>query len=214
MLASKSMLRLSFLVPPLFFVRRLGVVVLAILVAGCALEQGTQAEIRGILASVLTGLMPAQEPRMVYIPLGFLEKDRLPLVPHIRTVRARPTSAMMAGSVRIFLQFMVLDRRTLAIYRPIASVGARHPSPWGGAIYPIAFVPDLIIQDGLALHGPPGHVNPAVWVLLEDENARLMHEGWVFARDSAQTAWDHPRFDITFLGKASSLKKKASKAVW
>lgn len=130
------------------------------------------------------------------------EKDHLPLAPHVRTSRARPAADMTTKSVGVFTRFMVLDKRTLKVHRLVASVGKRHPAPWGGAIYPIAFVSDLVIRDGEAMHGPEGHFNPAVWVQLEDEKAQSLYEGWLFARDSAQTAWDHLRFDLIFLGVA------------
>jgi len=72
--------------------------------------------------------------------------------------------------------------------------------PWGGRLWAVAFAPDLLIDNGKAVHGPEGHVNPAVWVRLEDQTGKTVHEGWLFARDPALTAWDDPRYDMTFVG--------------
>ncbi|WP_130472929.1 hypothetical protein [Candidatus Magnetaquicoccus inordinatus] len=129
------------------------------------------------------------------------DKDRLPLSPHVINNRAKPTASMLDPNKGTPLRFMVLDKRTLKIHRLEAPVGKRVIAPWGGALYPMAFVNDLVIQEGRPGHGPDGYINPAVWVTLEDNNGQPLHEGWLFERDSAQTAWDHPRFDLTFLGK-------------
>ena len=151
---------------------------------------------------LLTGCLPEQKQKQesAYLSLEVREKDRLPLAPHVLTSHARPTPEMMEEHRGAAVRFMVLDKRTLKIHRLVAPVGQRYPAPWGGALYPTAFANDLIIREGRAQHGPEGYFNPAVWVLLEDANGQPLHEGWLFARDSAQTAWDHPRYDLTFLG--------------
>lgn len=155
---------------------------------------------------MLTGCPTEQKQESAYLSLQVREQDRLPLAPHVLTIRARPTVAMSSEHIGTPLHFMVLDKRTLKIHRLVAPVGQRHLAPWGGSLYPMAFVRDLILRDGRALHGPEGYFNPAVWILLEDGNGQPLHEGWLFARDSAQTAWDHPRYDLTFLGVAESTK--------
>lgn len=159
-----------------------------------------------ILSVVLTGCPAEKKQESAYLSLQVREQDRLPLAPHVLTIRARPTAAMSAEHVGTPLHFMVLDKRTLKIHRLVAPVGQHHLAPWGGSLYPTAFVRDLVLRDGRALHGPEGYFNPAVWVLLEDSHGQPLHEGWLFARDSAQTAWDHPRYDLTFLGVAESTK--------
>ena len=118
---------------------------------------------------------------------------------------------MAAEQLGVPLRFRVLDKRTLKIHRLVALVGQRHTAPWG-ALYATAFAPDLMIQEGLALHGPDGYINPATWVLLEDFNGQPLHEGWLFARDSAQTAWDHRRYDLTFLGVGEKIAAQDSAA--
>lgn len=173
-------------------VRYMGVVALSLLLAGCFLDQ---------------------EPTLTYLPLEFHGNDRLPLVPHVRAVRARPTVDMVSESAGTFLRFMVLDKRTLNIHRLVASVGKRYPAPWGGTLYPTAFVSDFVIREGQAIHGPQGHFNPGVWILLEDGEARPLYEGWMLARDATQTAWDHPRFDLTFLGITDAMPEAAQSSV-
>ncbi|MEO5340124.1 MAG: DUF2155 domain-containing protein [Magnetococcus sp. MYC-9] len=152
---------------------------------------------------LLAGCQPEQKQEPAYLSLEVRDRDRLPLAPHALVSRARPTAAMTADHTGASLRFMILDKRTLKILRLVAPVGQRSHTPWG-VLYPVAFAPDLIIREGLAVHGPEGYFNPAVWVLLEDANGQPLHEGWLFARDSAQTAWDHPRYDVTFLGMAET----------
>lgn len=125
---------------------------------------------------------------------------RLPLAPHIHQLRARPDDAMIRASAGLTMLFRLLDKRTMRINQMEIVVGEIHAAPWGGLIVPIAYAPDLLIRNGEAVHGPEGHVNPAVWVELKSQDHKKFHEGWFFDRDSAQTAWDHPRFDLTFLG--------------
>ena len=153
---------------------------------------------------LLSGCSPEPKQETSYLSLEVRERDRLPLAPHVLASRASPTSAMTEEHKGASLRFMILDKRTLKIHRVEAPVGQRIAAPWGGALYPIAFVNDLTIREGRALHGPEGYFNPAVWVVLEDGNGQPLHEGWLFARDSAQTAWDHPRYDLTFLGMVES----------
>ncbi len=106
------------------------------------------------------------------------------------------------------MRFRVVDKRTLIVQQLAVPVGGEVAAPWGGWLKPIAFVPDLVIRDGIALHGPEGHVNPVVWVILEDDMKDPIHKGWMFARDNAQTAWDHPRYDINFLGMDENLARR------
>jgi hypothetical protein len=155
-----------------------------------------------LLASLflLTGCPQDQPKERVFLSLEYHEKGRLPVSPHIIEAKAKPTAAMVADSFGISLRFMVLDKRTLLVHQLVVPAGDRVKAPWGGWLRPVVFVPDLVIRDGIALHGPEGHVNPVVWVVLEDKMEDSLHEGWMFARDSAQTAWDHPRYDLTFLG--------------
>lgn len=169
---------------------------------------GARCALLGVISLLLAGCPTEQKQESAYLALNVRENDRLPLAPHVLTIRARPTPAMAAEHVGTALRFMVLDKRTLKIHRLVAPVGQRHPAPWGGALYPMAFVDDLILREGRALHGPEGYFNPAVWVLLEDGNGQPLHEGWLFARDPAQTAWDHPRYDMTFLGVAEGGSKE------
>ncbi|MBF0446625.1 MAG: DUF2155 domain-containing protein [Magnetococcales bacterium] len=158
-----------------------------------------------LLSLLLSGCLPEEPKESVLLTLEYNEKGRLPVSPHIISARAEPNPEMIQGSQGVPLAFRVLDKRTLQIYRLSARAGDRIEAPWGGWLTPIAFVADLVIQDGVALHGPEGHVNPVVWVLLEDKNGKQLHKGWMFARDGAQTAWDHPRYDMTFLGVGDQL---------
>ncbi|MEO5352104.1 MAG: DUF2155 domain-containing protein [Magnetococcus sp. XQGC-1] len=153
---------------------------------------------------LLSGCSPEPKQESSYLSLEVRERDRLPLAPHVLASRARPTAAMTEEHKGVSLRFMILDKRTLKIHRVVAPVGQRIPAPWGGALYPVAFANDLTIREGRAMHGPDGYFNPAVWVVLEDGNGQPLHEGWLFVRDSAQTAWDHPRYDLTFLGMVES----------
>ena len=158
-----------------------------------------------LLSLLLHGCYLEQKPQPVYLSLKFHERDRLQLAPHVRKTRARPTEKMAATSEGTGLRFRVLDKRTLQIHSLVANVGKRFKAPWTGSLYPIAYIPDLVIRDGKAIHGPTGHFNPAVWIILEDETAQPIYEGWMFARDSTQTAWDHFRYDLTFLGKGKAV---------
>ncbi len=162
-----------------------------------------------ILLVFLAGCLQEQPQKSVYLSLEYHEKGRLPVSPHIIEAKARPTQEMVKESLGIGLRFMVLDKRTLTVHQLVVPTGDRVAAPWGGWLRPTAFVPDLVIRDGEALHGPEGHVNPVVWVVLEDKLEDTLHEGWMFARDSAQTAWDHPRYDITFLGMDDSVTEEA-----
>ena len=155
-----------------------------------------------------------QKPEATYLSLDYYDKGRLPLAPHVMNPKARPTMLMMEESSGMEMRFRILDKRTLKIHHLIIPVGQRKQAPWGGWVAPTAFVFDLMLREGKAIHGPEGHVNPVVWVFLQDDTATSLYEGWVFARDSAQTAWDHPRFDLTFLGlveeKSESIQDKKS----
>lgn len=153
------------------------------------------------LMLVLFGCLPEQEPETVRVALEYQEKSRLPLSPHARQLRARPTPEMVQGSSGQPLRFMILDKRTLKVHRLTIRVGERVAAPWGGWIHPMAFLSDLVIRKGVVIHGPEGHVNAVAWVELQDKAEKNLHEGWLFVRDTAQTAWDHPRYDITFLGR-------------
>ena len=177
-------------------IKRTELILLSIFLAGC-------------LPGCLPGCLLEPQSESTYLTLNYGGKERLPLSPHVHAVRARPTLAMIEENPGTFLRFLVLDKRTLAIHPLVATVGSRRLAPWGGALYPVAFVSDLVIREGEAVHGPQGHFNPAVWVLLEDENAKLLHEGWMFARDSTQTAWDHPRYDLIFLGTTDTAPKES-----
>lgn len=151
-----------------------------------------------------------QKTGPVYVSLNIQEKDRLPLSPHVIHVQARPSPSMATASEGTFVMFRVLDKRTLNIHRLSAAVGSRYPAPWGGTIYPTAYMSSLVIRAGQAIRGPHGHFNPATWVILEDEHANRLHEGWLFVRDSAQTAWDHERYDLTFLGETKTPPERAT----
>ncbi|MBF0161793.1 MAG: hypothetical protein HQL88_05850 [Magnetococcales bacterium] len=155
-----------------------------------------------VIVFLLTGCQQEQKQESTYLALDTRGRDRLPLSPHVLTNRARPSATMAVEHPGLALRFRALDKRTLKIHNLVASVGQRQIAPWG-ALYASAFVPDLVIRDGQALHGPEGYFNPAVWVVLEDGNGQPLHEGWLFARDSAQTAWDHARYDLTFLGSGA-----------
>ncbi|MBF0158231.1 MAG: hypothetical protein HQL58_01785 [Magnetococcales bacterium] len=148
--------------------------------------------------------------RAMYVELEARDRSVLPLAPHVVTIKARPTPDMVQEYRRAPMRFMLLDKRTLHVHRVDVAVGERRPGPWGGWIEVQAFVPDLLIRDGRVVHGPEGHVNPVVWVLVLDGVGNIMHEGWMFARDSAQTAWDHRRFDLTFVGAVAALRGTAS----
>ncbi|MBF0096016.1 MAG: hypothetical protein HQM04_00400 [Magnetococcales bacterium] len=150
---------------------------------------------------LLAACQPEGRQESTFLALEVRDKDRLPLSPHVINNRAKPNASMMEEHKGVPLRFMVLDKRTLKIHRLEAPVGQRVVAPWGGALYPVAFVNDLVILEGSPRHGPDGYLNPAVWVTLEDGNGQPLHEGWLFHRDSAQTAWDHARYDLTFLGK-------------
>lgn len=169
-----------------------------------SLRAGVWAPLSWVVLLLLAGCSPDPKQESSYLSLDVRERDRLPLAPHVLASRARPTDAMMAENRGVPLRFLILDKRTLKIHRVVAPVGERIPAPWGGALYPVAFVHDLTIREGRALHGPEGYFNPAVWSVLEDNNGQPLHEGWLFVRDSAQTAWDHPRYDLTFLGRVES----------
>jgi hypothetical protein len=158
-----------------------------------------------VASPLLSGCLPEESKDSVYLSLEYHEKGRLPVSPHIIEAKAKPTAAMVAESLGISLRFMILDKRTLQVNQLVVPVGSRVAAPWGGWLRPTAFVADLIVRDGIAIHGQEGHVNPVVWVVLEDDMENTIHAGWIFARDSAQTAWDHPRYDLTFLGMDESL---------
>ncbi|MBF0369951.1 MAG: hypothetical protein HQL52_10895 [Magnetococcales bacterium] len=134
--------------------------------------------------------------------------SRLPLAPHVDQVRALPTEEMVQESVGIPLRFRILDKRTLQVYRLDVPVGASLEGPWGGELNPTAYVPDLLIHRQKSLHGPEGHVNPAAWVVLSSQEGTLFHEGWAFSRDMSLNAWDHHRYDLTFLGPVAQLAKE------
>ncbi|MBF0587762.1 MAG: hypothetical protein HQL53_01390 [Magnetococcales bacterium] len=135
-----------------------------------------------------------------YVVLESQGQNRLPLSPHVLKVQAQPTEKMKMEQLGTLLQFRILDKRTLQVHSLEVAVGEVKAGPWEGMVKPLAFVPDLVLRDGLALHGEEGHVNPATWIVLEDAGGEVLHQGWVFSRDSAQTAWDNHRYDLTFLG--------------
>lgn len=137
-------------------------------------------------------------------PQGVSKIPRLPLAPHILQLHARPQESMIKSSQGLNMRFRLLDKRTMRIDQLVIGVGELHAGPWGGWIAPLAYAADLVIRDGEAVHGQEGHVNPAVWLELKNMDQKIFFEGWLFARDSAQTAWDHPRFDLTFLGMADA----------
>ncbi|MBF0438139.1 MAG: hypothetical protein HQL93_03355 [Magnetococcales bacterium] len=155
--------------------------------------------------------LPEPRAKAKFIPVETtttVKSLRLPLAPHIHQLRARPEQSMLNASVGMGMRFRLLDKRTLRVDQLVISVGELHAGPWGGWIIPLAYASDLVIRDGEAVHGHEGHVNPAVWVELKNHDQKLFYEGWLFARDSAQTAWDHPRFDLTFLGPEEAPIKK------
>ncbi len=168
-----------------------------------------------LLLLVIAGGVRFYQQREVTFTSKFVSVDtqetskvpRLPLAPHINRLRARPTERMVSESRGINMRFRLLDKRTLRIDQLVIAVGDLHAGPWGGWIAPLAYASDLVVRDGVAVHGQEGHVNPAVWVELRNMEQVKFFEGWLFARDSAQTAWDHPRFDLTFLG-ADEVKSK------
>ncbi|MBF0308156.1 MAG: hypothetical protein HQL56_01330 [Magnetococcales bacterium] len=127
---------------------------------------------------------------------------RLPLAPHAERFQAVPTPDMAARNKGAKLRFLVLDKRTLQVNTIEIGISQEVAAPWGGTLEATAFEPSLLIGDGMALRGREGHVNPAVWVIMRDQTGEMLHEGWLFSRDVSQTAWDHPRFDISFIGEA------------
>lgn len=145
------------------------------------------------------GPLPVQD---VTLELHPITREVLPLAPHVRQVNARPTLDMAGTSQGMSMLFTVLDKRTLKVFNLAAQVGERVGGPWKGWLEPGAFVPNLQILEGKAIHGPEGHVNPAAWVTVAGPDGGILHEGWLFQRDPAQTAWDHVRYDITFMGMA------------
>ncbi len=164
-------------------------------------------QLEGILEDFLGNLGQGEMPKSVYLSLEFSDKGQLPLAPHVVEAKARPTMAMLESSAGVPLKFRILDKRTLKVHELEVAVGQHGAAPWGGSIQPQAFLSDLVVREGRAVHGPEGHVNPVVWVALFDEKERPLHQGWVFVRDTAQTAWDHPRFDLTFLGMVKKVKR-------
>jgi hypothetical protein len=150
----------------------------------------------------LSSLFGPSSKHAVFVELDHpvKSKDVLPLSPHVAVARARPSQEMIQNSHGTPLEFHVLDKRTLRVYALTVSVGKRIKGPWQGSLECVAYVRDLQIAEGRAVHGIEGHVNPAAWVEVRDEHAQRLFEGWLFTRDPAQTAWDHERFDMTFLG--------------
>ncbi|MBF0108801.1 MAG: hypothetical protein HQL76_06470 [Magnetococcales bacterium] len=161
-----------------------------------------------IAAIVLAAPLLEQKTSTVYLPLNQQGKGllSLALAPHVTKIVARPSEEMIATGVGAPLHFMILDKRTLNVYRMVVKTGEKIKAPWDGWIHPVVFVPDLVFLEGTAIHGPEGHVNPAVWIVLQDEKGNPFHESWVFSRDTAQTAWDHQRYDLTFLGPTESIE--------
>lgn len=141
-----------------------------------------------------------EDGRMVYVPLEPETRSRLPQAPHVELIRARPSEEMIKSHSGEQMRFRLLDKRTLQIKLMDIPVGQPWEGPWGGWMHAISFVPDLLLREGQAVHGPEGHVNPAVWVMINDGEGVPLHESWLFSRDTAQTAWDHPRYDISFVG--------------
>ncbi|MBF0134688.1 MAG: hypothetical protein HQL65_00465 [Magnetococcales bacterium] len=154
----------------------------------------------GCLAFGLTGCFSEPETSDTFVVLEAQKQERLPLAPHVLTLKARPTVAMARNSTGLPMAFSLLDKRTLVVKRLEIRVGDRLGGPWGGWLEVVAYMPDLLLHEGVVVRGPEGHVNPAVWVAVTDPKDQVMHEGWFFSRDPAQTAWDHQRFDLTFLG--------------
>ncbi|WP_420904413.1 hypothetical protein [Candidatus Magnetaquiglobus chichijimensis] len=154
--------------------------------------------------------MPQTAPksRFLSVDTNTNKTPRLPLAPHVHQIHARPDETMIRVTSGMPMRFRLMDKRTQRIDQLVIAVGELHATPWGGWILPRAYAPDLMIREGEAVHGPEGHVNPAVWVELKNQDRKAFHEGWLFARDSAQTAWDHPRFDLTFLGPADGKTDK------
>ncbi len=176
----------------------LTLMVLSFLLAGC-LPDGLLPK-EGPLKDFLDELGERETAKSVYLSLEISNKGQLPMEPHVVEAKARPTMAMVEASAGVPLKFRILDKRTLEIHELEVAVGQRRGAPWGGSIQPEAYLSDLVVRDGRAEHGPEGHVNPVAWVVLFDERDQPLHQGWVFVRDTAQTAWDHPRYDLTFLG--------------
>ncbi|MBF0271530.1 MAG: hypothetical protein HQL98_05555 [Magnetococcales bacterium] len=159
--------------------------------------------IGGVVGYVKNMPEPLTKARFISVDTKDTNKTpRLPLAPHVHQLRARPDEAMARATTGLPMRFRLMDKRTMRIDQLVIAVGELHATPWGGWILPRAYAPDLVIREGEAVHGPEGHVNPAVWVELKNSDQKSFYEGWLFARDSAQTAWDHPRFDLTFLGVA------------
>ncbi|MBF0140859.1 MAG: hypothetical protein HQL74_11345 [Magnetococcales bacterium] len=156
-----------------------------------------------VVTLIISVFLLGQKTSKVYLTLGKQGKEMLSLAPHVTKITARPSQDMI-GAPAVPLHFMILDKRTLNVYRMMVKTGEKIKAPWDGWIYPVAYVPDLVLLEGTALHGPEGHVNPAVWIVLQDEQGNPFHESWVFSRDTAQTAWDHQRYDLTFLGPVES----------
>ncbi|MBF0179944.1 MAG: DUF2155 domain-containing protein [Magnetococcales bacterium] len=157
----------------------------------------------GMAVGFYHGLPIAPQSKSKFVSIDNKDTNktpRLPLAPHVHQLHARPDPSMIKASEGIPLRFRLLDKRTMRIDQLVIAVGELHAAPWGGQITPMAYAADLVVRDGEAVHGREGHVNPAVWVELRNHEQKKMHEGWMFARDSAQTAWEHPRFDLTFLG--------------
>ncbi|ABK44720.1 hypothetical protein Mmc1_2219 [Magnetococcus marinus MC-1] len=148
----------------------------------------------------LSGCLEDPAPREVYKSLEQARQDRLPVAPHVTQVQARPSKEMVHSSRGVPVRFQVLDKRTLKIHAFVVSVGEPTAAPWNGGVLVHAFVPDLLIYQSQAIHGPDGHINPAVWLELRGRDHQLLYEGWLFVRDGSQVAWDHPRFDLTFKG--------------
>ncbi|MEO5376579.1 MAG: hypothetical protein H7832_02155 [Magnetococcus sp. DMHC-6] len=147
----------------------------------------------------------------LYVPLEKQTEEigQLPLAPHVLTLKARPTAAMLQENHNLSMRFRILDKRIMRIHTLDVPVGYKASGPWGGIIELMAFVPDLLIHEGTSLHGPEGHVNPAVWIVLKNEKDAIIYEGWIFQRDVAQTAWDDQRFDLTFMGPLSDQIEQA-----
>lgn len=157
-----------------------------------------------LLLPWLSGCDLPSEKRDRYVRLELGTRQELPLAPHVTQINARPSEVMMEEEQGRPLRFRILSKRTLEIREWEVKVGEVLEAPWGGRLQVHAFVPDLLILEKQAVHGPEGHVNPAVWVAVTDQRGEMLHESWLFSRDPAQTAWDHPRYDLTFLGPVSA----------
>ncbi|MBF0622547.1 MAG: hypothetical protein HQL54_11540 [Magnetococcales bacterium] len=153
-----------------------------------------------VLVLILTGCLEEPEAKERYISLEPHHREQLPLAPHVIKKQGLPNQTMIKESQGIDLRFKLLDKRTLVITKIEVPVGGVWQGPWKGTMEPVAFIPDLVIQSGQAMRGEEGHVNPAVWVRVSDNDGDMIHEGWFFVRDHAQTAWDHHRFDLMFMG--------------